>query len=50
MNPSPINRPAGPRGFLIEEEKKAMPKVSKGLLVRILSCLKPYWVQFLPVF
>ena len=40
----------GPRGFLTEEEKKAMPKVTKGLLVRIFSYLKPYWVQFLFVF
>lgn len=50
MNSSPINRPAGPRGFLTEEEKKSMPRVTKGLLVRILSYLKPYWVQFLLVF
>ena len=40
----------GPRGFLTDEEKKAMPKVTKGLLVRIFSYLKPYWVQFLFVF
>lgn len=40
----------GPRGFLTEEEKKNMPKITKGLLVRILSYLKPYWVQFLFVF
>ncbi len=40
----------GPRGFLTEEEKKAMPKVTKGLLVRIFSYLKPYWLQFVFVF
>ena len=34
----------GPKGFLTEEEKKNMPKVTKGLLVRILSYLKPYWL------
>ncbi len=40
----------GPRGFLTDEEKKNMPKVTKALLVRILSYLKPYWLQFLFVF
>ena len=40
----------GPKGFLTEEEKKNMPKVTKGLLLRILSYLKPYWLQFLFVF
>ena len=40
----------GPKGFLTDEEKQNMPKVTKGLLVRILSYLKPYWVQFLFVF
>ena len=40
----------GPRGFLTDEEKKHMPKVTKGLLLRILSYLKPYWLQFLFVF
>ena len=40
----------GPRGFLTDEEKKHMPKISKGLLLRILSYLKPYWAQFLLVF
>ena len=41
---------AGPRGFLTEEEKQNMPRVTKSLLVRILSYLKPYRVQFLFVF
>lgn len=40
----------GPRGFLTDEEKENMPKVTKGLLVRILSYLKPYWIQFVFVF
>ncbi len=40
----------GPRGFLTDEEKKNMPKVTKELLLRILSYLKPYWIQFLFVF
>ena len=40
----------GPRGFLTEEEKKNMPKVTKGLLRRIFSYMKPYWLQFLFVF
>ena len=43
-------RSLGPRGFLTEDEKQNMPKVTKALLVRILSYLKPYWVQFLMVF
>ncbi|MBR2834751.1 MAG: GNAT family N-acetyltransferase [Coriobacteriales bacterium] len=44
--------PAGPmmRGYLTEEEKSNMPKVTKGLLKRIFSYLKPYWLQFLFVF
>ena len=40
----------GPRGFLTEEEKQNMPKVTKELLVRILSYLKPYTAQFIIVF
>ena len=43
-------RGLGPRGFLTEEEKKSMPKVSGALLRRILGYLKPYWLQFLLVF
>ena len=39
-----------PRGFLTDEEKENMPKVTKELLLRILSYLKPYWVQFAFVF
>ena len=40
----------GPRGILTEEEKANMPKVTKGLILRILSYLKPYRWQFLLVF
>ena len=40
----------GPMRFLTEEEKQNMPKVSKELLVRIMSYLKPYWLQFVFVF
>ena len=36
--------------MLTDEEKKNMPKVTKALLARILSYLKPYWLQFLMVF
>ena len=41
---------SGPRGFLTDEEKQHMPKVTKELLLRILSYLKPYWLQFGLVF
>ena len=40
----------GPRGFLTEEEKQNMPKVTKELLLRIFSYLKPYGLQFVFVF
>ena len=41
----------GPRrqSFLTEEEKKNRPKVTKELLMRIFSYLKPYWKQLLIV-
>ena len=42
--------PRGPRGFLTEEEKQNKPKVTKELIVRIFSYLKPYMVQFIFVF
>ena len=54
MMPPPMGMrmrgPGGPRSFLTEEEKKNKPKVTKGLLLRILSYLKPYKWQFLLVF
>ena len=40
----------GPRGFLTDEEKQHMPKVTKALLIRIFSYLKPYLLQFFLVF
>ena len=40
----------GPRSFLTEEEKQNMPKVSRALLARIMSYLKPYRLQFVFVF
>lgn len=42
--------PKLPRGFLTEEEKKNRPKITKALLSRIFSYLKPYWKQLLLVF
>ena len=53
MPPPPGMRPrvgGGPRGFLTEDEKKNRPKVTKALLKRILSYLKPYRLQFAAVF
>jgi ATP-binding cassette subfamily B protein len=43
-------RGMGPRGFLTDEEKENLPKVDKALIGRILSYMKPYWVQFIFVF
>ncbi len=40
----------GPRGHLTEEEKANKPKVTRELLLRIGSYLKPYWLQFALVF
>ncbi len=37
------------RGFLTEEEKQNMPKVTIGLLKRIFSYLLPYWKQMTTV-
>ena len=42
--------PRRPRGFLTEEEKANIPKVTKDLLKRILSYLLPYKWHFLLVF
>lgn len=46
----PMGGPMGPRGFLTDEEKQNVPKVSWSLIKRILSYLKPYWFQFVLVF
>ena len=48
--PGPMGGRMGPRGFLTDEEKQTVPKVSGKLIKRILSYLKPYWLQFLLVF
>ncbi len=45
----PPMRGPGRQSFLTEEEKKNRPKVTKGLLKRIFSYLKPYWKQMLVV-
>ncbi len=50
MPPMEMKRPVRPRGFLTEEEKQNMPKITKELLLRILSYLKPYKWYFLLVF
>ena len=42
----PIGGPRG-MGYLTEEEKKNRPKVTKELLKRIFSYLKPYWKQMI---
>ena len=47
--PGPGGR-MGPMHFLTEEEKQNMPKVTKELIARIMSYLKPYWLQFIFVF
>ncbi|MBE5794883.1 MAG: ABC transporter ATP-binding protein [Clostridiales bacterium] len=45
-----MNGPLGPRGFLTDEEKANLPKVTGSLLERILGYLTPYWPKFLMVF
>ena len=40
----------GPVHFMTDEEKQQVPKVTKGLLLRIASYLKPYKFQFALVF
>ena len=44
-------RMGGPfsRGFMTEEEKAAQPKITKDLLKRVFSYLKPYWKQLVLV-
>lgn len=48
--PGPMGGPMGPRGFLTDEEKQNVPKVTWSLISRILSYLKPYWIQLVFVF
>ena len=45
-----MNGPMGPRGFLTDEEKANLPKVTGSLIKRILGYLTPYWARFLMVF
>ncbi len=45
-----MQRFRGPSRFLTDEEKSSMPKVTMGMIKRILSYLKPYWKQFILVF
>lgn len=40
----------GPRGILTEEEKRHMPKITKTMVKRVFSYLKPYHAQFALVF
>ncbi len=46
----PLYRPLGPRGFLTDEEKAHMPKVTGTLIRRIIGYLKPYALRFILVF
>ena len=46
--PAPLGGPAA--RFMTDEEKASAPKLTKDLFVRILSYLKPYWLQFALVF
>lgn len=46
----PGMRGMGPRGFLTDEEKQNVPKVTKELIFRILKYLRPYWFQLIIVF
>ena len=45
-----MQRMPGPRGFLTDQEKENLPKVSWDLIKRILGYLTPCWVKFLMVF
>lgn len=47
MRPGGMNRFG--KGFLTEEEKINRPKVTRGLVLRITTYLKPYWKQMLMV-
>ena len=44
------NIPRSPRNFLTDEERKNIPKLSTPLLIRIVSYMKPYGLQFFLVF
>lgn len=40
----------GPKNYLTEQERNNKPKITKKLILRIFSYLKPYWFQLLLVF
>lgn len=43
--------PGGPGGhYMTEEEKAAQPKITRALVKRVFSYLRPYWKQMLLVF
>ena len=44
MRPAGMGR--GMRDFLTDEEKSQAPAVTKELIIRVFSWLKPYWKQF----
>ena len=44
-----LGAPRGARGFLTDEEKQHMPKITKELLLRIAAYLTPYWLLFVLV-
>ncbi|MBR6952032.1 MAG: ABC transporter ATP-binding protein [Oscillospiraceae bacterium] len=44
--PPPLGGHGG-RGFMSEEEKASLPKVTPALLRRVFSCLTPYWKQLI---
>ncbi len=46
----PMHIGGGPRGYLTDKEKQNKPTITKALLSRILSYLKPYKWQFIAVF
>ena len=46
----PGGRLGGPGGhFMTEEEKAAQPKITRKLIKRVFSYLRPYWRQLLLV-
>ena len=50
MSMARMHGPMGPRGFLTDEEKANLPKVTGSLIKRIAGYLTPYWAKFLMVF
>lgn len=48
--PGGSRRPRGPRGFLTDEEKNNLPRITRAMVRRVMSYLKPYKAQFAAVF